>query len=382
MADRKVQLLGLTFPHPVIPGAGPNVENAAAIGHALDGGAAAALTHTMALSPPPSTRTSPCVPFTTTGLFHQSSGSSLPFERWIAEELPQALARARALGVPFVASVTGAADDLVALGTQLESSGVDALEVSTHHMEREQIRPALERLRQCVGIPVIVKLSARHGEDMADLAAELEPHTDAFTVMDSFGPTLLFDAEAAAPFLGTRYGIGYVSGAPVRPIAQRFVFEVARRVQKPVIASGGVQSGQDVIEYLMLGASLVQVCTRAILRGPQVYGQIAQEVGEWLDRHGYRSLEDVRGAYLRKYGHGQYVITEKQEAPQLEEAACIKCHQCEVVCFYDAIKAPPKVLPTITESNCFQCGLCVSVCPTDALFFRPRDEVTLIPKAV
>lgn len=380
MADLTVRLFGLSFPHPVVPGAGPLGDSKEAIAKTLAGGAAAAVTRTLTLAPvadPPG-----WVTYAGGGLFNRQQGSSVPFARWDAEHLPEAIAAARQAEVPFIASIGYQAEDLVAMGTRLQVLGVDALEVSTHYLERDRILPAVRRLREAVRLPLLVKLSPHHGEDLADLAAELEAYVDGFTVINSFGPTLLLDAETARPAIAAPAGIGYLSGGPIRPIAQRFVFEVARRVRKPVVACGGVERGEDVIEFLMLGASLVQVCTRAIVRGPQVYREIAQQVGAWLDRHGYSSVAEVQGLYLRKYGHGQYVITEKQEAPQLNEAACIKCSQCETVCFYDAIKAPPKVLPTISHEPCFQCGLCVSVCPTDALFFRPRDQVTRVPAAV
>jgi Na+-translocating ferredoxin:NAD+ oxidoreductase RNF subunit RnfB len=120
------------------------------------------------------------------------------------------------------------------------------------------------------------------------------------------------------------------------------------------------------------------VGTAAALRGPAVYGQIAAELDGWLEAHGHRHTGAIHRAYIKKYGGGQRVVTEKEEAPELLPEACIKCTFCETVCFYDAITAPPKTLPTITAEPCFQCGLCVSACPTDALRFAPRDAVTML----
>jgi dihydroorotate dehydrogenase len=62
---------------------------------------------------------------------------------------------------------------------------------------------------------------------------------------------------------------------------------------------GGISHGVDAIEFFMAGASAVQVCTAAILRGPTVYGRIAQQMGDWLDKHGYASVNQIKGLALR-----------------------------------------------------------------------------------
>lgn len=259
----------------------------------------------------------------------------------------------------------------------MAAAGVDALFVDTHHSRREQLGLSLAGLRAAApGLPVIVRLAPHLGDDLAELAAELEPYVEAFCAIGSFGPNLLLDVEQGTAAIAAPLGIGFTSGAPIRPIAQRFVFELARAVRKPVIAAGGALSGRDVVEYLMLGAAAVMVSTHAVLKGPGVYGQMARELDEWLEGRGYDGVGDVRGAYIHRYGHGQRVVTEKEESPQLLVEQCIKCTFCETVCFYDAIKAPPKMLPTIADEPCFQCGLCVSACPTGALGFEPRDGVT------
>jgi dihydroorotate dehydrogenase len=87
-------------------------------------------------------------------------------------------------------------------------------------------------LRESVDIPIIAKLSPHFG-DLGDLAAVLEPHVDAFTCINSFGPTLRIDIERGEPIMGSRYGYGWLSGEPIKPLALRCVFEVARRVKKP-----------------------------------------------------------------------------------------------------------------------------------------------------
>ncbi|HYG56474.1 MAG TPA: 4Fe-4S binding protein [Symbiobacteriaceae bacterium] len=370
MADLTASLCGLLLKHPVLPGPGPVVAGGAEVAAALHGGAAAAVLQTVALNPSPNPRRTP---YGKDGAFHHEPCSARPFGEWLATDYQEALKAARAAGVPFIPSIGYRAAGVANMAIHLRDA--DALLYDTHHAQREQIHSALEALRSLVSCPVIVRLGPHHGEDLADFAASLEKVADGFCVIGSFGPALLLDSEAP----GASPGLGFLSGAPIRPVAQRFVFELARRVSKPVIAAGGIASGRDVAECLLLGATAVMASTQALLKGPGVFGAMAQELDRWLDVNGYGSVAEVQGQYIRKYGRGQRVVTEKEEAPALTPDACITCTFCETVCFYDAIVAPPKRLPAISDEPCFQCGLCVSACPTGALSFRPRDAVTLLP---
>jgi Na+-translocating ferredoxin:NAD+ oxidoreductase RNF subunit RnfB len=292
----------------------------------------------------------------------------------VETEFKAATAMARAGGVPCIAAIGYGHDPVVRMGRRLAAAGADALIYDPTHAERWEIGPALASLKALVDVPLILALGPHHGEDIPELAGRLEPFADAFALIGAFGPVLSLDAEAP----DRSPGVGFLSGAPIRPVMQRFVFETARRIKKPVIAAGGIATGADAAEALMLGASAVMVGTAAALRGPAVYGQIAAELDGWLEAHGHRHTGAIQRAYIKKYGGGQRVVTEKEEAPELLPEACIKCTFCETVCFYDAITAPPKTLPTITAEPCFQCGLCVSACPTDALRFAPRDAVTML----
>jgi len=375
MADLTTIIKGMRLQHPVLPGPGPNVAGAAEAIAAVRGGASALIMQTVTLLPG-DRADARRAPYGKDGALHHQPCTAVPFDEWMAREFVPAVAFAREAGVPVIASLGYAPEEVRAMAARVAAAGADAIFYDTQYADRSDILPALRALKATVPLPVIVRLSPHHGEDLPDLAVALEPFADGFCLIGAFGPDLLIDVETGAGAIG---GVGFLSGAPIRPIAQRFVFETVRKVSKPVIAAGGVCSGADAVEFLMLGAAAVMVSTQALAKGPGAYGSIAKELGAWLDSHGHARIGEISRAYVRKYGHGQRVVIEKEEYPQLHADVCIKCTFCETVCFYDAIKAPPKTLPTISPDPCFECGLCVSACPTDALSFRRRDEVTRIP---
>jgi len=381
MARLDCEVTGLRFPNPVICGAGPHGDSAEVLLAALAGGAGGLVARTVVVPDPLPVAEPSVAPFGKDGFLYCQQGSTRPVKDWLHHEYPKVAGPAQAAGVPLIAGLCGSADHVRTWAPRLVSAGAQAIEFSTGPMPWAAAVDAVKALRAAVPVPIWAKLSLTHGEDLAERATDLEPYVDAFVCMAGFGPVLDFDVDAdGAPRLSSPDGYGLMSGAPVHPIAVRAVFEVARAVRRPVIASGGAFSARDVVEFLQVGASLVQVATAAIVNGPTVYGKLCVELGDWLDAHGYAGVSDVQGLYLRRFGHGQRVVIDFEEAPKLKEEACIKCGICGEVCYYDAISAPRKHLPVITDAACFQCGLCVTACPTDALFFRPRADVTMQPR--
>lgn len=376
-ADMAVEFLGLRFRNPVIPAAGPNVRDGAMLRVVANAGAGGLLAKTVSTEAARVPRPH-MAQFGRAGMLNTELWTELPLEQWLEKEYDVGIGAARQHGVPFIASVGYSAADLRIVAPQIAQKDLDAIELSIHYVGASfsDVIDTAKTLRDLVEVPIIAKLSPHFG-DLGDLAEALAPHVDAFTCINSFGPTLAIDIERAEPVIGSKLGYGWMSGEPIKPIALRCVFEVARRVDKPVIGVGGISRGEDLIEFFMAGASMVGICTAAIYHGADIYKRVSDEAAAWLDTHGYASIRDVQGKFLNQYRDGQRVVVEKEEAPQLTLDRCIGCTRCDQVCLYAAIEAPPWQAPTISEASCFQCGLCVSACPTDALYFRPRAGVTV-----
>lgn len=370
MANLTVHAFGKTFKNPVIPAAGPNVGSGRLLSLAAQGGAGGLLSKTIsrvaAQVPHPN-----MVRFGRDNLLNTELWSELPPQAWFDHEYDLALESARQHGLPMIASMGYTCEDLSELGPRLEQKGIDAIEFSIHYLDPQQLTDTARALREAVSVPIIAKLSP-HSGDLGEIVAHLDPYVDGFTCINSLGPGLTIDIDRVQSPLGSKFGYGWLSGPAIKPLAVRSVFEVARATDKPVLGVGGVSCGEDVIEFLMAGASLVEVCTAAILKGPGVYGKIAAEVDQWLDAHGYTSPDQVKGLYLDKFRQGQPVITALEKAARVDESRCKACSLCEKVCQYDAIHATLKQIAHVDEALCAACGLCISVCPSAAISLQPR----------
>lgn len=365
-----VEVFNHIFRNPVIPAAGPNVGSGKMVRRAAQGGSGGLLTKTIssvaAQVPHPN-----MVRFGKDNLLNTELWSEFSPEAWFEHEYDVSLNVAHEYKLPIIASIGYTAQDLATLGPRLEQKGIDIIEFSIHYLDEKRVVETAQALRNAVSIPILAKLSL-HSGDLGEIAKLLDPYVDGFTCINSFGPTLMIDIENGTSLLGSQYGYGWLSGPSIKPLAVRSVFEVARVTDKPVIGVGGVNCGKDVIEFVMAGASLVEVCTAAILKGPDIYGKIANETSEWLESHGYHDIEEIKGLYLNKFRHGQTVVTSVDQTAWVDKEKCKACTQCAKVCQFDALSAPVKQIASVNVANCSACGLCVSVCPFEALELRPR----------
>jgi dihydroorotate dehydrogenase subfamily 1 len=360
MANPQVNVCGLEFRNPILPAAGPPSKDGSALQAAARGGAGGLVTKTISVHPAQVPR--PCMAEIRGGMLNAELWSELPKEQWIETEYKMA----RETGLPVIAGLGYTAEQIRELAPMVRPFA-DALELSTHYVG-SSVAPIVEALRaakEAVDVPVFMKLSPHPNIQEIALALE-DAGADALVMINSFGPCLAIDLESGLPLMGGKDGFGWLSGAAIKPLALRCVYDAARVVKIPIIGVGGVTSGRDAAEMLMAGASAVQVCTEAILRGPTVYARIARELDTFLDEHGYASVNEISGLTVRRMR--QRGAPHAERAPKVNAERCTLCGLCEKSCPYGAIhqNKEAKILE-IDEERCFYCGLCVTRCKLRAM---------------
>jgi dihydroorotate dehydrogenase (NAD+) catalytic subunit len=147
-------------------------------------------------------------------------------------------------------------------------------------------------VRAAVACPVAVKLAPNVPDIARIAAAVVEAGASAITAINTM-PGMAIDPASGQPLLHNR--VGGISGAALKPIALRCVYEIAQAVSVPIIGTGGVSTGQDAAEMLMAGASVVGIGSAVYYRGVGAFEQIGQELADLLTSHGYSSIEAIRG---------------------------------------------------------------------------------------
>lgn len=197
----------------------------------------------------------------------------------------------------------GTASDFVSLGRTMEEYGVDALELnmSCPHAEGygleigsdpNLVRTITKQVKDATAIPVFVKLSSNVTDIVGIAQAAEKGNADGIVAINSVrGMTI--DLEARCPVLSHKTG-GY-SGMAIKPIGVRCVYDIAHTVSIPLIGVGGITTGLDVLEYIMAGATAVQIGSALYYRGVDVFKTICDELTEWLHDHKEQRLSSLIG---------------------------------------------------------------------------------------
>lgn len=206
--------------------------------------------------------------------------------------------------LPIIGSIYGAdAAEFVALALKMEQYGAAGVElnVSCPHAKRyglevgcdtALLQSIVSLVKDQVHIPVFVKVSPNVMNIVEIAQAAEKGNADAIVAINTV-KGMKIDLETAHPILANRTG-GY-SGKAIKPIGVRCVYDIAQNVNIPVIGVGGITTGEDAVEYLMAGASAVQIGSAVYYRGLDVFKKICQELTVWMDTHGYTKIAELVG---------------------------------------------------------------------------------------
>lgn len=357
MAELAVNFLGKVLRNPFILGAGPLTYSGEALISAWEAGVGAVVTKTLRKEP----ADNPYPHMVDIGhgtLINAEKWADLTAEQWIEKEIPLA----KKHGAVVIASVGHTPKEAEELVKRVEDAGADFIELVSY--EETTIVPMIEKTKELVSIPVIAKLSPNWPNAARIAARCLQAGADALTAIDSYGPVLRIDVRTARPLLGGPYGFGWLSGSALKPIALRLVAEIClANPGAKVIGMGGVTSGEDALEMLLCGASLVGICSVAITRGLKVVETLSQELASLLEEFNYPSVEEAAGRSL------PYLVPEEQKEKlrfRYDPERCNNCQLCVTRCPYRARRLIDKNM-YLDEKECRNCGYCISICRRGAL---------------
>lgn len=149
----------------------------------------------------------------------------------------------------------------------------------------------VKAVRKAYNKTLIVKLSP-NVTDICEIARAVEAEgADSVSLINTL-MGMSIDAERRRRTLSI--GTGGLSGPAVKPVALRMVYQVARAVKIPVIGLGGISNATDAVEFLLAGASAIQIGTMNFV-DPAITVKVAQGINEYLDRHGFKSVNDIVG---------------------------------------------------------------------------------------
>lgn len=223
---------------------------------------------------------------------------------------------------------------------------------------------------EAVAIPVIVKLTPDQSRPLETARRVKQAGASAVTVTNRY-TGFAVDIETGKPYIGGTAGVG---GPWTKPLTLRWVHEIHSKLGMPIAGSNGIFDARDAVEFIMSGATVMQIGSVLMLKGIEWIADVVQGLERFLDAHGYASIGDIHGLASRQAAAS---YAEQYEAPRVEAiidaAACKfpKCVNCIRSCFYDVLSAGDGAVVS-DRDKCIGCELCFNVCPHGAIALAPK----------
>jgi dihydroorotate dehydrogenase (NAD+) catalytic subunit len=297
--DLRVEIAGLKLKNPILTASGCfGYGEEAADFFDLDklGGIV-----TKTITPLPRTgHPPPKVAETGAGMLNAIGLTNVGLDKFITDKLP----RLRDIDTAVIVNIGGATiDDYKRLAERISAEpGVDAIEIniSCPNVDRgglefgaspESAAKVTEACKRVSRIPIIPKLSPNVSDIVAKAKAVEDAGADAVSLINTLVGTAI-DINTKKFKLSNKFG--GLSGPAIKPVALAMVYKVASSVKIPVIGLGGISSGGDVIEFLLAGASAVQIGT-ACFAEPTIFLRAIDELNAYLENNNYNRVTDIIG---------------------------------------------------------------------------------------
>lgn len=221
--------------------------------------------------------------------------------------------------------------------------------------------------------PVYIKMTPNVTDIVEVAAGAVEGGADGLCAIDTVRGFIGVDVETGYPKLNVRTlsTWGGLSGPMIKPIALGCVSQLAKAYPDMQVAGvGGISSWEDAVEFLLLGARNIQVCTAISKYGFGMVKKMCTGLEEYMDRKGYGTLDEMIGKSLSYLVDHDTLDRTNHLIFSTDEARCVKCGACAVACQdagFGALTFEKGNYPTVDKTTCRGCGVCTSVCPKNCI---------------
>lgn len=225
-------------------------------------------------------------------------------------------------------------------------------------------------VKEVVRIPVVVKLTPNVTDVTVIGNAVKSAGANGITAINTISSlpgVNIYTFEPLPSVAGYSAFSGY-SGPGIKPIALRIISELYIGVGLPISGVGGISSWQDAVEFMLCGATTVQLATAVMLNGYQIIEDLLDGLSSYMDEMGFTSIENFRGKATERIRDLMQLDRKYKVKSSINESLCVKCDICFRSCRdggYNAIEPDESRLPHINEEKCTGCSLCMQVCPVE-----------------
>ncbi|MCW5960221.1 MAG: NAD-dependent dihydropyrimidine dehydrogenase subunit PreA [Pyrinomonadaceae bacterium] len=228
-----------------------------------------------------------------------------------------------------------------------------------------------EWVKEVSNLPVIVKLTPNVAHIVPPGRAAMQGGADAVSLINTINSVMGVDLDTMIPYpnVNGMAAHGGYCGTAVKPIALNMVSELARDAEFniPISGIGGINTWRDAVEFLLLGAGNVQVCTAVMHYGYRIVEDMIDGLNNYLDEKGFASVNEIIGKSVSRVTDWGNLDLNYEVVARVNNEHCIKCNLCYIACedgAHQCFSFDENKYPVVDEHECVGCNLCALVCPS------------------
>ena len=295
-----------------------------------------------------------------------------------------------------IASIMGPTEeDWEELARLVTEAGADMIEMNlscpqmtSHAMgsdvgtNPELCRAFCQAVKRGSKLPMMAKMTPNITDMVPIAKACMEGGADGIAAINTIKSicNVDLDRKIGLPIVNGKSSISGYSGKAVKPVALRFIQQLRMGIPDvPISGIGGIETWEDAAEFILLGATTLQVTTAVMQYGYRIVEDMKNGLEHYMEEQGVDSLKELIGVANQNIIPAENLDRDYVVYPEFDTDKCIGCGRCYVSCFdgaHQAISFGEDRKPTCDHDKCVGCHLCVLVCPVRAI---GKGEVVMKP---
>ncbi len=284
----------------------------------------------------------------------------------------------------LISSIMGYDDaDWTELAGLSEEAGADMLELnfSCPQMAREGaghkvgqsydlMKEFIQATRKGSKLPIMAKMTPNITDMVPAALAAKEGGADAIAAINTVKSITGVDLDKMVPMptIDGQSSISGYSGTAVKPIALRFITELIKdpKLKLPVSGIGGIVTWIDAVEFLLLGATTLQVTTGIMKHGQRIVEDMIEGLSDYMVEKNFKSIKQMVGLALKTVVDPSKISHKNQAISVIDKEKCVGCGQCYISCMdgaHQAITLDKNRKAEVDENKCVGCLMCQHICP-------------------
>ncbi len=251
----------------------------------------------------------------------------------------------------------------------------------------ELVKMYCQAVRRGTKLPVLAKMTPNITDMTVPAIASVSGGADGIAAINTIKCiTTIADPCRILPDIGGQSSVSGYSGKAIKPIALRFISDMALCPSLkgiPISGIGGIETWRDALDFILLGSQTVQITTSVMQYGYRIIDDLIDGLAEYMLSHQVESVSSLVGAALPSLVSSQQLDRSSLVYPAWEDDTCVGCGRCYIACQDAGHQAlewiPAKRRPVLHTARCVGCHLCQLVCPVGVIHEGKRQLKSAVP---